>query len=131
MDKVLKSLKNNKTKEHNVMINEILKPGYWRRSEISFDYLFNGLMYEYVSLENISSIYKSKGSRLSMENERGIFILTVMKKILDKLMYFGNIEDIDDNMGANSLFQQYRYSGGKIARTRIYTIICIKTNLKC
>ena len=69
MDKVLKSLKNNKTKEHNVMINEILKPGYWRRSEISFDYLFNGLMYEYVSLENISSIYKSKGSRLSTKEE--------------------------------------------------------------
>ena len=38
-----------------------------------------------------------------MENERGIFILTVMKKILDKLMYFDNIEDIDDNMSDSNI----------------------------
>ena len=38
-----------------------------------------------------------------MENERGIFSITLMKKILDKLMDFDNIEEIDDNMSDSNI----------------------------
>ena len=70
--------------------------------------LFNGIksnlfIPDYMNLGNISSIYKKKGSRLEMSNERGIFILTVLKKILDKLIFFDNIDDIDANMSDSNI----------------------------
>ena len=49
-------------------------------------------------LSNITSIHKNKGSRLSLENDRGIFIQTVLKEVLDKLFYAGNIDPIDQAM---------------------------------
>ena len=51
-----------------------------------------------MSFSNITSIFKNKGSRLEMKNERGIFILNVLKKIIDKLIYVDNYEGIDSNM---------------------------------
>ena len=109
LTKVLKSLKNNKTMDPHGMINEIFKPGI-----IGYDLklgllnLFNEIKnYQYVpefmNLQNITSIYKSKGSRVDMNNERGIFILTTMKKILDKLIYFDNFEDVDKNMSDSNI----------------------------
>ena len=38
-----------------------------------------------------------------MENERGIFILTVLKKMLDKLVYQDNFEDLDDGMSDSNI----------------------------
>ena len=109
LTKVLKSLKNNKTMDPHGMINEIFKPGI-----IGYDLklgllnLFNEIKnYQYVpefmNLQNITSIYKSKGSRVDMNNERGIFILTTMKKIMDKLIYFDNFEDVDKNMSDSNI----------------------------
>ena len=65
--------------------------------------LFNGIKInfefpEYILRQNISTIFKNKGSRLEMNNERGIFILSALKKILDKLIYFDKFEEIDSNM---------------------------------
>ena len=49
-------------------------------------------------LSNITSIYKNKGSRLSLDNDRGIFVQTTLRKILDQLIYAENYEHIDRNM---------------------------------
>ena len=56
-----------------------------------------------MTLSNITSIFKNKGSRLSLENERGIFIQTILKKILDKLIYSDNIEQINSNMSDSNI----------------------------
>ena len=40
---------------------------------------------------------------MDMNNERGIFILTVLKKILDKLIYYDNFEDIDRHMSDSNI----------------------------
>ena len=53
--------------------------------------------------ENISTIYKNKGSRLDLDNDRGIFILTALKKILDKLIFFDKFDDIDDHMSDSNI----------------------------
>ena len=107
--KVLKSLKNNKSMDPNGMINEIFKPGVigedLKEGLLS---LFNGIkdtLYipDYMNLQNITSLYKSKGSKMDMNNQRGIFILTILKKILDKLIYFDNFEDIDDHMSDSNI----------------------------
>ena len=52
---------------------------------------------------NITSLYKNKGSRLDMDNERGIFILTVLRKILDKLIYNDKYKDIDMGMSDSNI----------------------------
>ena len=38
-----------------------------------------------------------------MDNHRGIFILTLFKKVLDKLIYFDNFKDIDARMSDSNI----------------------------
>ena len=107
--KVLKSLKNNKTMDPNGMINEIFKPEIAGKDLIlGLLDLFNNikenlLVPDFMNMQNITSIYKSKGSRMDMNNERGIFILTILKKVLDKLIYFDNFDDIDNHMSDSNI----------------------------
>ena len=69
------------------MINEIFKPGMMRKDlEIGLLDLFNKIkgnlsVPEFFNLQNVTSIYKSKSTRMDMNNERGIFILTTLKII--------------------------------------------------
>ena len=53
--------------------------------------------------QNITTIFKNKGSRQDMENDRGIFILSALKKILDKLIYIDKFENIDKNMSCSNV----------------------------
>ena len=109
LDEVLKSLKNNKTYDPHLMINELFKAGcIGEDMEEALLLLFNGIkeelkLPEYFKFGDIISIYKNKGSRYDMNNDRGIFILTVFKKILDKLLYFDLYDDIDSNMSASNI----------------------------
>ena len=104
LEKVLKGLKNNKCMDPVGMINEIFKEGCIGHDlKEALLMLFNGIKENQVippimTLSNISTIFKNKGSRLELDNDRGIFILTVMKKILDKLIYVDKYDDIDKNM---------------------------------
>ena len=69
----------------NGMINELFKEGCIGNDlEDALLELFNGIkenfyIPEFLAKQNISSIFKNKGSRLEMNNERGIFILTTLK----------------------------------------------------
>ena len=107
--KTLKSLKNNKTYDPNGIVNEIFKEGCVGRDlEEALLKLFNGIKDEFtvpdfVLKQNITTIFKNKGSRLDMNNDRGIFILTAFKKILDKLIYNEKHEDIDRHMSDSNL----------------------------
>ena len=47
---------------------------------------------------NITSIYKQKGSHKSFENYRGVFRVTVLRSILDRLIYNDNYHIIDRNL---------------------------------
>ena len=107
--KAMKSLKNNKTMDPNGMINEIFKEGcVGENLEDCLFELFKGIKEhfffpEFVIKQNISTIYKNKGSRLEMDNDRGIFILTALKKILDNLIFLEKFEDIDTNMSDSNI----------------------------
>ena len=109
LDKVLKSLKNNKTRDPVGMINEIFKPGCAGKDlKLALLHLFNGIkanqfIPEYMNLSNITTIFKNSKSKLNMDSERGIFILTSLKRILDKLLYFDNFGDIDKNMSDSNI----------------------------
>ena len=108
LDNVLSKLKNNKSMDPHGMINEIFKEGC-----IGLDMknalltMFNGIksnmfMPLFLTLSNITTIYK-KGSKLDLDNDRGIFIITTMKRILDKLMYNDSYEDLDENMSDSNI----------------------------
>ena len=108
LDDVLKNLKNNKARDPNGMIHELFKNECAGSDlRLAILHLFNGIKsHQYVplfiTLSNITTIFK-RGSRFDLNNDRGIFILTVLKKILDKLIYGDFCVDIDRNMSDSNI----------------------------
>jgi hypothetical protein len=91
------------------MINEVFKIGCAGDDlKIALLELLNGskcnqLIPEFMNLSNITTLYKPKGSRLSLNSERGIFILTSLKRILDKQIYVDKYSSIDENMSDSNI----------------------------
>ena len=109
MDKVLKLLKNNKAKDPHGLINEMFK-----LSEIGDDMkesLFlmcskireTSEVPEIVKYANITSIYKGKGAKNDLQNERGIFGINILRSILLKIIYNDEYENIDANMSDSNV----------------------------
>ena len=107
--KALKSLKKNKTQDPNGMINELFMENCAGEDLIkALVFLMDGIKEhfhfpEYLLRENITTIFKNKGSRMDMNNDRGIFLLTTLKKILDKLIYQDKFDNIDKNMSCSNI----------------------------
>ena len=64
------------------------------RNSVEIEILVPLLMH----LADISSIYKRKGSKKCLENDRGIFVLGVLRKILEKLLYVDLYPEFEENM---------------------------------
>ena len=100
----LKSLKNNKTRDPSGYINELFKPAIIGEDlQMALLDLVNGIkreMYlpDVLQLANITTIYKKKGSRFDLENDRGIFTLSIFRKIIDRLIYQQLYSYIDSGM---------------------------------
>ena len=109
LDKVLKKLKNNKTRDPHGLINEIFKPGVIGKDlKFAMIDLFNGVKSEFclptfLQFANITTIYKKKGSRQDLNNDRGIFVVSVMRMILDGLIYDEKYPDVDMNMSDSNI----------------------------
>ena len=56
-----------------------------------------------MTLSNITSIYKRSGSKQDMSNQRGIFSLTIFKKILDNLLLNDLYNDVDNGMSESNI----------------------------
>ena len=66
-------------------------------------HLVNGIKREYfiprpLQMSNITTIFKKKGSKHDLESDRGIFGLSVFRKIIDKLIYKEKYPLIDEEM---------------------------------
>ena len=102
--KVLKSLKTNKSRDPHGFINGLFKPGVIGNDLLSSVLvLVNKIKDElkiprFMEFANIVSIYKGKGEKLSLENDRGIFIVNIMRSILMKLVYQDKYEIVDKQM---------------------------------
>ena len=105
----LKSLKTNKTRDPSGLINELFKsPVIGQDLELAILNLVNGIKAEYfvpfnMQMSNITTIYKKKGSKHDLENDRGIFGLSVFKKIIDKLIYQEKYPLIDQCMSDSNI----------------------------
>ena len=107
--KVLKSLKNGKCRDPLGLVNEIFKPPIAGTDLVkSITSMMNkikdlGKLPKVFRMKNISTIYKNKGSRLDLENDRGIFTCTVLNTILQKLIYNNQYEMIDSNLSDSNI----------------------------
>ena len=106
---VLKALKNNKCRDPHGIINEIFKPGVIGSSlESSLLTLLNRVkdelfIPEFMQVVNIVSIYKGRGEKSSLQNDRGIFIVNLVRSIMMKLVYQDKYSVVDENMSDSQI----------------------------
>ena len=91
------------------MINELFQPGVIGQDlKHSLLQLINGInqncfIPQFVGWANIAAVYKGKGDRLDLENDRGIFLVTVLRSILMRMVYNDKYEVIDSNMSDSNV----------------------------
>ena len=109
LHKVLLSLKNNKSRDPQGLINEIFKPGVGGADiERSILSLFNKIKEqvsfpEFMKFVNIVCIYKGKGEKMDLKNERGIFIVNILKSIFMKMVWGEVYCTLDSNMSDSNI----------------------------
>ena len=109
LEKVLEKLKKDKSRDPDGLINELFKPEVIGEDlKVSILLLFNkikdqGKVPNALKKANITAIPKKKGSRLDIENERGIFICGVLRSILMRLVYVDKYDIIDENMSDSNV----------------------------
>ena len=91
------------------MINELFKPNIAGNDlKIALVNLMNMILWslyipEFMQVSNITSIFKNKGSRMELSNDRGIFILSVLRKIPDRLIYIDKYHDLEKHMSDSNI----------------------------
>ena len=109
LDKVLSSLKPGKARDPSGLICDIFQnPICGMDLKISILKLVNKTketlkVQNFFSHSNISSIWKKKGDVLKLENHRGLFLVSLFKTIIMKLLYSRNYETIDSNMSESNV----------------------------
>ena len=104
LKKVLKNLKKKKSADADGLIYELFRP------EIIGQDLFKSLLMlcnkvkaelavpSFLTQTSITSIFKNKGNRNDLENDRGIFGVSKIRSIIEKLIYEKVYDKIDQNM---------------------------------
>jgi hypothetical protein len=101
---VLKNLKTRKSRDPYEMPNELFHPNVAGGDLITaVTKLMNRIKEEYIypsSMEicNVTNLYKNKGQQSNFNSYRGIFRTTVLRSIMDKLLYNEEYEGIDSNL---------------------------------
>ena len=75
---------------------------------------------------NITSIYKNKGSRKEFDNYRGIFRVTILRSIMDKLIYNDEYPGIDDSLTDSNVGARK----GRNVRDNIFVLNAVMNNIK-
>ena len=84
LQNILKGLKNKQSRDPSGLIGKLFKPGVMGQDlAMGLLDLINGIksnlfIPENLKLANITTIYKSRGSRQDLLNDRGIFILPIV-----------------------------------------------------
>ena len=58
---------------------------------------------EVLKPSNITSLYKRKGEKSDLNNDRGVFNVVKISSILDRLIYNDKYSTIDDNMSSSNI----------------------------
>ena len=107
--KVCKSSMNGKARDQNGLVYELFKPPYAGMDVyISLTKMFNQIKEQlkvprFFENMKITSIYKNKGSKSDLSNDRGIFNVSKLRSLLDKLIYTDVYPIIDQNMSCSNV----------------------------
>ena len=124
---VLKTLKNNISRDNAGLLNELFKPGCAGGNLISsLEIMFNKLKQHQVIpndmlTANVTTIPKT-GSKMILSNQRGIFRTSVLRNIYMRLIYNRNYHIIDTNMSECNIGGRR----GRSCRDNIFIINAIK-----
>ena len=109
LEEVLKSLKTGKCRDPEGMVREIFKEEVIGNDmKESLLTMLNkskstGTMPRFMNLVNIAAIYKGKGEFTDLEAERGIFIVSILRTILMKMIYADKYGIIDKSMSDSNI----------------------------
>ena len=104
LETALRALKKDKARDPHGWINELFMDGVAGHNlKLSMLHMFNTMkekhqIPEFVRCADISTIYKGKGAKNELINERGIFVVTILRSILMKLIYFDYYFTLDRSM---------------------------------
>ena len=124
LEDVLKALKNDKARDPNGWLNEIFKTGVAGKNlKFSMLELFNKIktenyIPEFMRKADVSTIYKGKGDKSDLSNDRGIFLITIFRNILMKLIYKDIYQEIDESMSDSQVGSRK----GKNIRNHVWII---------
>ena len=109
LKKILSKLKNNKARDPHGLINDLFKPGVCgsdlEKSLLSmFMRIKEEIIFpEFMEFVNILGIYKGKGSKMDLKNDRGIFLVNTLKGILMKMVWNDVYIILDSNMSDSNI----------------------------
>ena len=127
--KVQKSLKLRKSADPVGLINELFKPGVAGCDLIKSLVLLSNKakdeceIPDFVQLSNITSIYKHRGSKSDLDNDRGVFNVSAVRSIIDKLVYNDYYDLVDGNMSDSNVGGRR----GRNIRDNLFIINGVKT----
>ena len=124
LEAALKSLKKDKARDPNGWTNELFKDGVAGKSlKLSLLDLMNkmkteNLIPDFVQLADVSTIYKGRGSKYDLLNDRGIFLVTIVRSILMRLIYLDYYSILDESMSDSQVGSRK----GKNIRNHIWVV---------
>ena len=120
----IKGLKKDKARDPNGLINEIFKEGVAGANlKLSLLKFFNKMkeenfIPEFVKMADVATIYKGKGGKCDLKNDRGIFLVTIFRSLLMRLIYLDKYETLDKSMSDS----QVGARRGKNVRNHIWVL---------
>ena len=105
----MKSLKKNKARDPNGWINDLFKEGVAGTNlKLSMLKLFNKIKIEnyipdFMRKADIATLYKGKGDKSNLENERGIFIVSIFRSLIMRMIYQDIYSILDESMSDSQL----------------------------
>jgi hypothetical protein len=124
LETALKTLKLEKARDPHGWLNDIFKEGVAGKNlklsllEMMNSMKFHNYIPDFVELADVATIYKGKGEKCNLENDRGIFIVTILRSILMKLIYLDEYEGIDKSMSDSQIGARK----GKNIRNHIWVV---------
>ena len=124
LDEAIRHLKKDKARDPNGLINELFKDEVAGTDfKVSLLSLFNKMREEnflpdFVKLADVATIYKGKGEKCDLKNDRGIFLVTIFRSILMRMIYLDEYETLDNSMSDS----QVGARKGKSVRNHIWIL---------
>ena len=131
LNTVLKQLKSKKSRDPLGFANELFKPqNAGEDLKVATLKLMNQIkttqkIPEILKQCNITSFYKNKGSRKDFSIYRAIFCVTILRSILDKLIYNDEYSGIDNNLSDSNVGARK----GRNIRDNMFVINAVMNNV--